>query len=225
MSCGWRAASNGSRPDGGPKPAGGGALLDFGSHLIDQALVLLGPVNSVYAEWNIGDNGLDDDAFVVLMYATGARSHHWGSWRQPAPGPRFRVAGTEAAYVVDGPMDGQEASLVAGDTPRSLGDQWGVEPPARWGRLVQGDNDDVEVVPSTPGAWPTFYRAFAAGYAATANRPCPPPTRWLPPASSMPRCERDDGEHHLPRVTRRERRRPPRPCANLRQLPGLFPVG
>ena len=59
-------------PSGGPKPAGGGALLDFGSHLIDQALVLLGPVNSVYAEWNIGDDGLDDDAFVALTHATGA---------------------------------------------------------------------------------------------------------------------------------------------------------
>ena len=147
-------------PLGGPKPAGGGALLDFGSHLIDQALVVLGPVDSVYAEWNIGDNGLDDDVFVALTHASRARSHHWGSWRQPAPGPRFRVAGSEAAYVVDGPMDGQEAALVAGETPRSLGDQWGMEPPARWGRIVQGDNDDVEVVPSTPGAWPTFYRAF-----------------------------------------------------------------
>jgi len=147
-------------PRGGPKPAGGGGLLDFGSHLIDQALVLLGAVDSVYAEWNIGDNGLDDDVFVALAHARGARSHHWGSWRQPAPGPRFRVAGTEAAYVVDGPMDGQEASLVAGETPRSLGDQWGVEPAERWGRVVRAD--DVEVVPSTPGAWPTFYREFAA---------------------------------------------------------------
>ena len=42
-------------PDRVPKPAGGGTLLDFGSHLIDQALVLLGPVNAVYAEWTIRD--------------------------------------------------------------------------------------------------------------------------------------------------------------------------
>ncbi len=134
---------------------------------------LLGPVDSVYAEWNIGDNGLDDDVFVALTHASRARSHHWGSWRQPAPGPRFRVAGTEAAYVVDGPMDGQEAALVAGETPRSLGDQWGMEPPARWGRIVQGDNDDVEVVPSTPGAWPTFYRAFAAAVRGEGEPPVP----------------------------------------------------
>ena len=35
-------------PDEGPGAAGGGTLLDFGSHLVDQALVLLGPVGSVY---------------------------------------------------------------------------------------------------------------------------------------------------------------------------------
>ena len=123
-------------------------------------------------------------------------------------------------------MDGQEASLVAGDTPRSLGDQWGVEPPARWGRLVQGDNDDVEVVPSTPGAWPTFYRAFAATVRGNGEPPVPAAdavatARVLDAA----RASATDGEHRLPRVTRRERRRPPRPLANLRQLPGLFPVG
>ena len=147
-------------PDRDPPPAGGGTLLDFGSHLVDQALVLLGPVSSVYAEWTLRANGLDDDVFVALTHASGAHSHLWGSWRQPAPGLRFRVAGTEAAYVVDGPMDGQEASLLAGDTPRSLGDRWGVEPAERWGRVVAGD--EVEVVPTVPGAWHTFYPAFAA---------------------------------------------------------------
>ncbi len=37
-------------PDNGPGASGGGTLLDFGAHLVDQALVLLGPVESVYAE-------------------------------------------------------------------------------------------------------------------------------------------------------------------------------
>src|SRR6476659_8051878 len=42
-------------PDPGPPPSGGGTLRDFGSHLVDQALVLLGPVTSVYAEWHLLD--------------------------------------------------------------------------------------------------------------------------------------------------------------------------
>jgi predicted dehydrogenase len=158
-------------PDRGPKKSGGGTLLDFGSHLVDQALVLLGPVESVYAEWRVRDNGLDDDVFVALAHAGGSRSHLWGSWSQAAPGDRFRVSGTEAAYVVPGPMDGQEAALIAGQNPRTLGERWGLEPEARWGRLRRGDAE--EVVPSERGAWDTFYPALAAALRDAAPVPVP----------------------------------------------------
>jgi predicted dehydrogenase len=146
-------------PDPGPPPAGGGTLRDFGSHLADQALVLLGPVASVYAEWRVRESGQDDDVFVALTHENGARSHLWGSWSQGAPGPRFRVTGTAASFVVTALMDGQEDALLAGHTPATLGDDWGAEPPQRWGRLYRGDAG--EPVPSEPGAWSTFYPAFA----------------------------------------------------------------
>src|SRR3954452_4936265 len=147
-------------PEPGPPAAGGGTLLDFGSHLVDQALVLLRPVTSVYAEWWVRESGLDDDVFVALIHAEGARSHLWGSWSQGAPGDRFRVSGTEAAYVVGGPMDGQEAALLAGRTPATLGEGWGAEPQERWGRLRRGD--EGVVAPTERGRWDIFYPAFAA---------------------------------------------------------------
>src|SRR3954470_655378 len=147
-------------PDPGPPPSGGGTLRDFGSHLVDQALVLLGPVATVYAEWRLRGSGLDDDAFVALTHATGARSHLWGSWSQGAPGPRFRVTGTTGSYVVNALMDGQEEALLAGHTPASLGERWGAEPEDRWGRIHRGAV--VEPVPTLPGAWNAFYPAFAA---------------------------------------------------------------
>lgn len=158
-------------PDRGPRASGAGTLLDFGSHLVDQALVLLGPVTSVYAEWRLRVSDLDDDVFVALTHENGARSHLWASWSQPAPGNRFRVSGTEVAYVVPGPMDGQEAALVAGQSPRTLGDRWGLEPEERWGRLQRGDS--VEVIPSARGAWDTFYPAFAAAVRAAGPVPVP----------------------------------------------------
>jgi predicted dehydrogenase len=111
-------------PDPGPPDSGGGTLLDFGSHLVDQALVLFGPASSVYAEMHAPPGGLDDDTFVAIAHASGVRSHLWGSWRQSAPGPRFRVTGTRASYVVTPPMDGQEAVLVAGGSPAS-NPNWG----------------------------------------------------------------------------------------------------
>ena len=75
------------RPDPGPPAAGGGTLLDFGSHLADQALVLAGPVSGVYAEMHYRSEpgGLDDDFFIALTHEGGVRSHLWGSWRQGAP--------------------------------------------------------------------------------------------------------------------------------------------
>ena len=146
-------------PDDGPGAAGGGTLLDFGAHLVDQALVLVGPVASVYAEWRLRENGLDDDVFVALTHTSGARSHLWGSWSQGAPGPRFRVTGTKAAYVNATLMDGQEDLLLAGHTPLSLGPTWGSEPTLHWGRLHRGD--EGEPVPSENGAWNAFYPTFA----------------------------------------------------------------
>ena len=158
-------------PDPGPPAAGGGTLRDFGSHLVDQALVLLGPVASVYAEWRQRDSGLDDDVFVALTHSGGARSHLWGSWSQGAPGPRFRVTGTTGSYVVGG-VDGQEDALLAGHTPATLGDGWGAEPADRWGRVHRGD--DGEPVPTLPGAWHTFYPAFAAAVRGTGPVPVEP---------------------------------------------------
>jgi predicted dehydrogenase len=158
-------------PHRGPRAAGGGVLLDFCSHLVDQALVLLGPVRSVYAEWIIRSTRLDDDVFVALSHVSGAKAHLWGSWSQGAPGLRFRVTGTDATYVVDGPMDGQEAALVAGATPAS-GSDWGVEPRDRWGHLARGEH--IEIVPSLAGAWDTFYPAFAAAVRGEQPEPVPP---------------------------------------------------
>lgn len=146
-------------PDRKPGAAGGGTLLDFGSHLVDQALLLHGPATRVYAEMR-GAGEYDDDVFVALHHVNGVESHLWGSWRQAAPGPRFRVTGTTATYVIDEPMDGQEALLKAGHSPASLGDEWGVEPASTWGRLYQGG--DPVPVPSDRGRWDLFYPTFAA---------------------------------------------------------------
>jgi predicted dehydrogenase len=100
-----------------PVPAaGGGIALDFGSHLIDQALLLFGPVAIVSA-----DGPLDERFFAVLEHRGGMTSHISGDWRQGAPGPRFRVRGSAGSYTVDG-MDGQEEALIAGRTPDA---DWG----------------------------------------------------------------------------------------------------
>jgi predicted dehydrogenase len=159
------------RPGHPPRDAGGGALRDFGSHLVDQALTLFGPVDHVHSELHLLDGGLDDDWFLALHHASGVHSHLWGSSVQGAPGPRFRVTGTTGTYVVGG-VDGQEADLVAGRSPASAGDRWGTEPEARWGRVHRGDTSAA--VPSERGRWDTYYPAFAAAVHGTGPVPVDP---------------------------------------------------
>ncbi|MEV6342490.1 Gfo/Idh/MocA family oxidoreductase [Actinoplanes sp. NPDC051851] len=145
-------------PDRLPPAAGGGSLRDFGSHLVDQALQLFGPVQRVYAEMR-GETEFDDDFFVALHHLSGVESHLWGSWRQAGPGPRFRVSGTAGTFI-SRELDVQEEMLKAGKTPAKLGDRWGVEPEHRWGHLFRGATGAP--VESERGRWDEFYPAFAA---------------------------------------------------------------
>jgi predicted dehydrogenase len=139
-----------------PVPASGaGILRDFGSHLVDQALQLWGPVASLYGE--VGDG--DERFFAVLNHAGGMISHLSGDWVQGSPAPRLRVRGSKGAYVVYG-MESQEPALIAGRTPAGEGDAWGTEPESRWGRLER--DGEGEPVPSERGRWDTYYPAFAA---------------------------------------------------------------
>jgi predicted dehydrogenase len=143
-----------------PDPAeAGGLLFDLGSHLVDQALHLFGPADSVYAELAAVRDGaeVDDDVFVALAHTSGTRSHLWASAAAADLGPRMRLLGSRAAYVTYG-MDVQEAALHDGGTPRDSG--WGAVPAEAWGRL--GTPGDTEPVPSRPGAYQDYYAGIRA---------------------------------------------------------------
>ena len=136
----------------------GGLLYDLGTHLIDQALQLFGPVGQVYAELDQRRPGgvIDDDMFLALTHESGVRSHLSASIVAAQPGARMRVLGTSAAYVKQQP-DQQEAHLRAGMLPNRP--DWGAEPENHWGLL--GVDGDVQPVRSEPGAYQQFYAEVA----------------------------------------------------------------
>ncbi|SDR74271.1 Predicted dehydrogenase [Friedmanniella luteola] len=158
-------------PEPEPPAAGGGLLRDFGSHLVDQALHLFGPVRRVYAETHAVGPESEDDVLVLLQHTSGVRSQVSGAWRQSAPRPRFRLSGRDATFVVTS-MDGQEAALVAGRTPAGEGAAWGREPQTAWGTLHRSTGS--EAVPSERGRWDQFYEQFAAAVRGTAAVPVDP---------------------------------------------------
>ncbi|WP_330998320.1 Gfo/Idh/MocA family protein [Georgenia wutianyii] len=132
---------------------GGGVLFDLGSHLIDQALVLFGPVDEVHAELSAHRGGADDDAFVSLRHRSGVRSHLTMSTTAALTGDRMRVLGSRAAFVKTAP-DVQEAQLAAGLAPSAA--DYGQEPPA-----LLGTGDGAEPVACEPGRYPRFYDLLA----------------------------------------------------------------
>ena len=155
------------RERGDPEEAGG-VLFDLGSHLVDQALALFGPVARVYGETDRRRAGaaVDDDAFIALAHRSGVRSHLWATQAAAQAGPRMRVLGSSAGYVKHG-LDVQEEPLRAGVRPG--GRDWGTEDAARWG--VLGTVEALEPVETERGD----YGAFYAGVVAALRGGGPPP--------------------------------------------------
>jgi scyllo-inositol 2-dehydrogenase (NADP+) len=168
----WRPTPRpGSWREAEPPAAGGGLLLDLGSHLVDQAVVLFGRPIRVYAEIDVRRNGVrgDDDVFVALEHPQHVRSHLWASAVAAHLGPRFRVLGSQGAYVKEG-LDGQEAALRAGATPAD--DGFGVEPPETHGHLDLGEGPHP--IPTERGDYRRFYVELAAALRGEAPVPVAP---------------------------------------------------
>jgi predicted dehydrogenase len=137
---------------------GGGILYDLGTHLIDQAVQLFGPVGDLYAEIarRRVDTAADDDVFLALQHRSGVTSHLWMNAVAPQFGPRFRVLGSTAGYTSWG-LDVQEPSLLAGAQPTDPG--FGETPEARWG--VVGVDGHTTPHRTERGDYGAFYRQLA----------------------------------------------------------------
>jgi predicted dehydrogenase len=140
---------------------GGGLRLDLMTHLTDQAVLAFGPVASVYAEIAVRRPGgaADDDVVLFLTHTNGVSTHLYASKVSGDTTRRIRLSGSEGAYVVGG-VDGQEAALLAGRTPATEGDAWGVEAIEDHGEIRSGAS--IEPVATERGRWDSYYPAFAA---------------------------------------------------------------
>jgi predicted dehydrogenase len=150
---------------------GAGIVFDLGSHLVDQALQLFGPAALVAAELSILRPGAvsADEAFLSLLHDSGTRSHLTMSRYATQAGPRFRMLGSTAGYMVHG-LDPQEHALVAGARPGDA--DFGVAPERAWGTLgVDASGSSAVPIATERGD----YAAFYAGVAAAILDGAPPP--------------------------------------------------
>lgn len=157
------------REDADPAQAGG-QLFDLGAHLIDQALLLLGQPESVYAESDRRRAGVtvDDDTFVAITFPGGRRAHLWTSMLAAEPGPRFIARGSKGTFVCWG-LDPQEPALQAGARPGAPG--W-VAPVDRRATVTTDAGTRTIDVPA--GRWETFYERWRDALRGVAPVPVDP---------------------------------------------------
>ncbi|HVD03859.1 MAG TPA: Gfo/Idh/MocA family oxidoreductase [Candidatus Dormibacteraeota bacterium] len=158
-----------------PPEEGGGLLLDLGSHLIDQALLLFGRPLAVYAELATRRQGAqaDDDCFIALSFEGGMSAHLWMSAVAPCAGPRFRIFGNSAALEVWG-LDPQESQLASGLRPGQIG--FGHRGQDQSAELIEngGRPGTGKVLPFPAGSYATFYRTMAEAIRGEAEVPVAP---------------------------------------------------
>lgn len=133
---------------------GGGILTEVGTHLIDQAIELLGPVESVYAELERRRRGAnaEDEVFLALHHENGSVSHLAAGPAGDPHLPRFQLVADHTLITIGSP-DVQEAQSRQGMTPRDT--NWGVPDASTW-TITRGADPAKGIYPER-GWWPAFY--------------------------------------------------------------------
>eukprot|EP00298_Acanthocystis_sp_HF-20_P010741 c19020_g1_i2.p1 GENE.c19020_g1_i2~~c19020_g1_i2.p1 ORF type:complete len:360 (-),score=159.31 c19020_g1_i2:28-1086(-) len=143
---------------------GSGILYDLGSHLIDQALTLLGHrlPDAVFADVRKQREGAETDDYfdVDLRYndLPSLKITLRSGMLVKKLGPRYAIHGTSGSFVKYG-IDVQEEKLKNGLTPKN-DDQFGVEPENIWG-VLSIDGKDDQVIKSHTGSYLQFYSNVA----------------------------------------------------------------
>ncbi|MGO2111687.1 MAG: Gfo/Idh/MocA family protein [Pseudoclavibacter sp.] len=138
-----------------------GLLRDLGSHTVDQAVHLLGPVARVFAHLDYTEvNGyqVDSGFEVSLVHESGAHSTVSSTKLNRLAERELIAYGTDGSYVSRG-RDVQTAQLIAGDRPATFEAVWGAEKPELWGTLRTEAGE--RRIPTVAGNYADFYRGTA----------------------------------------------------------------
>jgi scyllo-inositol 2-dehydrogenase (NADP+) len=141
-------------------PDEGGLLLDIGTHIVDQALMLFGEPAAVGAEVlreRLGD-GASDSFTVRLHYYTGFSVTLGANCLSSLARPRYHLRGEKGNFWKWG-LDPQEEAL--NKITRITDTNWGQEPAANWGTLsVDVDGGTVtQPVTTVAGDYRLYYAA------------------------------------------------------------------
>jgi predicted dehydrogenase len=97
----WRPTPKDRWRENASAADGGGILLDLHTHMIDAAVDLFGPIDTVYAEVAARTTAAEDDAFLACRHVCGVVSHLGATSVSAAPGPRVRILGLRGAFLLN----------------------------------------------------------------------------------------------------------------------------
>ena len=136
---------------------GSGVLFDLGSHLIDQAMVLFGRPQGIFADLRSQrDRAVAIDNFEVRLQYPALKVTLKAGSLVCEPSPRFTLYGTQGSYLKFG-LDPQEEALKQGGSPAQP--NWGAEPQESWGTLTNCNGKVArEKYPTLAGCYPEYYK-------------------------------------------------------------------
>lgn len=137
--------------------AGGGLWYDLGSHLLDQAIQLLGMPQSISLDTAQQRQGAQaTDWFHAVLHYGQARAVLHASALVPVPAARFTVHGTRGSFIKQG-LDTQEDALKAGLRPAP--NAWGQDPVPAEVTVWSGEQSTLRQHTCLPGNYPAYYEA------------------------------------------------------------------
>lgn len=175
----WRPTPKTGAWKENPDPsAGGGLLLDLGTHLADQALTLFGNPEAVSAEVLRERPGEgSNDSFTVRLRYPKLRVTLGANCLSSLQRPRFLLRGMKGNYRKWG-LDLQEAAL--GKLTHIPAGPWGEEPAAGWGTLCVDAEGSTVTQPVTPipGNYRRYYEGIRDALLGKTPAPVSPVAAW-----------------------------------------------
>jgi predicted dehydrogenase len=136
---------------------GGGILFDLGSHLLDQAITLLGLPEAISADCKMMRQGSTNvDYFHLILHYPNHLAVLHGDMFSAGPNKRFTVKGSGGSYKKYG-LDPQEERLIAGTLPAT--DDWSEEEPSQYGNFY--DANSGTVIATERGCYQEYFHQIA----------------------------------------------------------------
>lgn len=167
----FRSIASGKLHKEGPLP-GAGALYDIGAHLVDQALVLFGKPEAIFADVRtIKDDVIADDYFEILLYyPSQLRVRLISSTMAKEPTAGYVLHGNKGSFIQKR-SDTQESLLASGIDPLSPEYQPSLEEPDGLLHIISDGVSRRELLHSAPTSYHGYYDALKRALRQEASNP------------------------------------------------------